>query len=126
MYSKIENILKNILQEQYDISLEKIVLETPPKADMGDIALGCFQFAKILRKSPQVIAADLQKHLQEDRSSESLIESSEIVGPYLNIYLSSHLYSEKLEAFMQQENIYADISADSEKTIYIDYIGANV
>lgn len=35
------------------------LLETPKNADMGDLAFPAFSLAKVLRKAPQMIAADI-------------------------------------------------------------------
>ena len=35
------------------------MLETPPDPAMGDFALPCFKLSRVLRRSPQQIAADL-------------------------------------------------------------------
>ena len=36
-------------------------IEVPPNNDLGDFALPCFKFAKVLRKSPVMIAEELSK-----------------------------------------------------------------
>lgn len=39
------------------------LLETPKNADMGDLAFPAFSLAKVLRKAPQMIAADIAEKL---------------------------------------------------------------
>ena len=43
------------------------MLETPPEESMGDFALPCFAFAKVLRKSPKIIAQELADGLAEKK-----------------------------------------------------------
>ena len=43
-----------------EVEAVKASLSRPPKPDMGDAAFGCFPLAKQLRKSPAVIASELQ------------------------------------------------------------------
>ena len=45
--------------EGVDMSEIYSLIALPPVSDMGDYALPCFKFAKILRKSPQMIAEEL-------------------------------------------------------------------
>ena len=48
--------------EIYGVSEEEIysAIALPPNSEMGDYALPCFKFAKILRKSPVAIAEELK------------------------------------------------------------------
>lgn len=68
-----------------------------PSSQFGDLAIPCFQFAKILKKSPQEIA----KILQDNLSHIDSIKDINIVGAYLNLrlkssYLIRHILSDKL------------------------------
>ncbi len=73
------------LKKGLDISRESIdlIVEKPPKPEMGDLAFPLFSFAKMFRKNPAEIAADVKLYLNEtDPDSVSFIN---ITGPYLNI-----------------------------------------
>ena len=59
------------------------LLETPKNASMGDIAFPCFKLAKIMRKAPNAIAAELKEKI----SLPAGIEKAEAVGPYLNFFV---------------------------------------
>lgn len=68
-----------------------------PNSQFGDLAIPCFQFAKILKKSPQEIA----KILQDNLSHIDYIQDINIVGAYLNLRLKSsylvwHILLDKL------------------------------
>jgi len=68
-----------------------------PNSQFGDFAIPCFQFAKILKKSPQ----DIAKILQDNLSHIDYIQDINIVGAYLNLRLKSsylvwHVLSDKL------------------------------
>ena len=52
------------------------LLETPKNADMGDLAFPAFSLAKVLRKAPQMIAADIAEKIDV-----SNFEKVEAVGP---------------------------------------------
>ena len=40
------------------------LMETPPEASMGDFALPCFSFGKVLRKSPKLVAEEVKAGLR--------------------------------------------------------------
>lgn len=56
-------------------------IEYPPQAEMGDLALPCFRFAKALRKAPQAIAAEIAEVLQ---ASGDFVEVT-VAGAYVNV-----------------------------------------
>lgn len=59
MKKKISKCVAEVLEGiSYDEIME--LMEIPPEASMGDFALPCFGFAKIMRKNPAVIAAELK------------------------------------------------------------------
>ena len=59
-------------------------LATPPNPAMGDVAFPCFQLAKELRTSPQLIAKNLAGKIAPD----TFIDSARAEGPYLNLFLN--------------------------------------
>jgi len=63
-----------------------IVLQKPPKPEMGDIAVPMFPFAKEFRTAPQRIAAEAAEKLNMRYASEG---SAETAGPYLNITINT-------------------------------------
>lgn len=70
------------------------LLEKPPESHMGDYALPCFQFAKKLRKAPQLIA----KSFKDDLESANLdwIDRIEIKSAFLNIFLNKAVFTKAL------------------------------
>ena len=60
-------IAESIVKLMENVSVEEVedMLETPPEESMGDFALPCFAFAKVLRKSPKIIAEELAAGLVE-------------------------------------------------------------
>ena len=66
-----------------ETNLDKIELEIPPNADMGDYAFPCFLLAKELKKSPNEIALELRKKFNPDGE----IAQVNVIGPYINFLL---------------------------------------
>ena len=59
-------------------------LEIPPDQKMGDLAFPCFQLSKTFKKNPNIIATELQPKIKF--SENSLYESCQANGPYLNFF----------------------------------------
>lgn len=67
------------------------LLETPKNSDMGDLAFPVFSLAKVLRKAPQLIAAELAEKIDA-----SNFEKVEAVGPYINFFLDKAIISSQV------------------------------
>ncbi len=67
-------------------------LMDPPNPELGDLAFGCFTLAKILRKGPPQIAAELKAKIPADQR----ISKVEAIGPYLNFTLSEDFIGKML------------------------------
>lgn len=59
--------------------------EKPPEPTMGDYALPCFRFAKVLRRKPQNIAAYFKQEIEQANSP--WIERVEVINAFLNIFV---------------------------------------
>src|SRR5204863_7787082 len=52
--------IREFVHRQYGLDLEKIVIEQPPKVELGEYALPlAFELAKKLRKAPRKIAEEI-------------------------------------------------------------------
>lgn len=60
------------------------MIEYPPNRALGDLALPCFRFAKVLRRNPQDIAADLVTALETNDGFASVTQA----GGYVNVQLA--------------------------------------
>ncbi|HKR84662.1 MAG TPA: arginine--tRNA ligase [Terriglobales bacterium] len=64
MYRHLENRLaqqiRGFLRQEYEVELERVVIEQPPKVEFGEYALPlAFELAKKLRKAPRKIAEEI-------------------------------------------------------------------
>ncbi len=107
-----------------DISAQLIegMLEYPPDAKMGDIALPCFKLSKTLRNAPPKIAMAIAEDFQCE-----LVERAEALNGYFNIYLSGGALAEKVvrEVFEKGDK-YGAPSFGEGKTVVLDYSSPNV
>ncbi|MBE6618676.1 MAG: arginine--tRNA ligase [Ruminococcaceae bacterium] len=97
-------------------------LEYPPDSSMGDLALPCFKFAKLLRKSPVMIAEELASKLRING-----IEKIEAVKGYLNFFISNdYLAKELLPEILEKKDMYGSSDEGKGKTVVLDYSSPNV
>ncbi len=95
----------------------------PPTSDMGDYALPCFKFAKILRKSPQIIAEELKNSFVTDE----IISEVSAVNGYLNFKVNKQkLAAEVLEEILKAGDNYGSSADGKGKTVCIDYSSVNI
>ena len=60
-------------------------IEIPPETEMGDYAFPCFRLAKELKKSPVMIAEEINNQIQIDTN---IIENIKVTGGYINFYIN--------------------------------------
>lgn len=95
----------------------------PPDSEMGDYALPCFKFAKILRKSPVVIAEELKSAYTTD---EVIAEVSSLNG-YLNFKVNRYGFAEKIINEIENKgDKFGASEVGKGKTICIDYSSVNI
>ena len=57
---RLDRHIREFLRDRYAVALDKIVIEQPPKVELGEYALPlAFELAKRLRKSPRKIAEEI-------------------------------------------------------------------
>ena len=99
------------------------MLEVPPTNDMGDYALPCFRLAKVLRKSPALIASELAASFPRD----GIISEVTAVNGYLNFKVDRLGYAEAtLAEVLHKGEKYGSSDIGGGKTICIDYSSINI
>ncbi|MBQ7379248.1 MAG: arginine--tRNA ligase [Clostridia bacterium] len=121
-----ENIQKGILSinPAAELTVDELagMLEYPPDATMGDLALPCFKLAKSLRRAPVMIAQTLADNLDCD-----CIESAQAVNGYLNIRISpAYLTSHVLVQVLEKKEKYGAPTIGQGKKVVLDYSSPNV
>ncbi len=122
METQIINILKKVIKDNYDLDLSEIKLENPPKKELGDFAFGCFVLSKELKKSPAMIASDLELLLVE----QDIIDDVTAAWPYLNIKVSKTIFTDSFHEMYKHKDEFTKSDIWKGKTIVIDYIWSNV
>ena len=115
----IANCLKEKIEE---LTLEEIIalIEVPPNKEMGDYAFPCFKLAKVFRKSPNMIAADLV---------EAKGEISKVIplGGYVNFFVNKSQLAESVikDVLTKKEN-YGHSDLGQDKAVVIDFSSPNI
>lgn len=107
------------------VSAEEIytAIALPPNSEMGDYALPCFKFAKVLRKSPVAIAENLKNSFVCD----GVISEISAVNGYLNFKINKiGLAAATLKNVLSAGENYGSAQIGKGKTICIDYSSVNV
>ena len=107
------------------VSEEEIcaAIALPPNSQMGDYALPCFRFAKVMRKSPVAIADELAKSVAPD----GVISQVSAVNGYLNFKINkSGLAREVLAKIAEEGERYGSSDVGSGRTVCIDYSSVNI
>lgn len=119
-------IVKKISEIIKDSPIEELEtwIEVPKDTSMGDYAFPCFQLARTLKKAPQVIAQELKEKIRIDNTN---IEKIEVVGGYLNFYISKlALVETVLKQIKEKEKDYGKVDIGKGANIVIDYSSPNI
>ena len=118
----IANCLKEKIE---DLTLEEIValIEVPPNKEMGDFAFPCFRLAKVFRKSPNMIAADLAESIEAKGEISKVMP----LGGYVNFFVNKSQLAENVikDVLTKKEN-YGHSDLGQGKAVVIDFSSPNI
>lgn len=126
---------KEIIAEQIakatNIEKDKIItnIEVPKDTNNGDFAFPCFILAKELRKSPVMIANDLQESIREQINANNVDEISEVnaVNGFLNFKLNQNKIAEEvIKNFNKMQDKCGSETQENSKNVVIDYSSPNI
>jgi len=106
------------------LTLDEIynLLEKPNNEEHGDVAFPAFQLAKIFKKNPAEIAQDIA-----DEFSSEIVDSVDVVGPYLNFNLNKDMVSTSvLNEIIAEKEAYGDTNFGAGENIPIDMSSPNI
>ncbi|WP_307479125.1 arginine--tRNA ligase [Cytobacillus purgationiresistens] len=114
--------ISDMTSKEIQVNDIRRVIEIPKNSEHGDLAFPCFILAKTMKMPPAIIAKELAKQL-----AHPLIEKTEAVGPYLNIFFakksgSAHIVNSVLETGEQ----YGCSTTGKGKTIVVDFSSPNI
>ena len=118
----IANCLKEKIE---DLTLEEIValIEVPPNKEMGDFAFPCFKLAKVFRKAPNMIAADLAENIEAKGAISKLMP----LGGYVNFFVNkSQLAETVINDVLTKKEKYGHTDLGQDKAVVIDFSSPNI
>jgi len=99
------------------------MLEYPPDPNMGDVALPCFKLSKKLKKSPAIIAQQIESLFK----SCEYISKVEALSGYLNFFLDKKRFiKEVLTEVLNCGSDYGKSDTGEGKTVVIDFSAPNI
>ncbi|MBQ8823279.1 MAG: arginine--tRNA ligase [Lachnospiraceae bacterium] len=116
---KMVEVLEGLTCEQL-----QALVEVPADEKLGDYALPCFTLAKVQRKNPALIAAELAEKLEAAKEALGLARVQS-VGGYCNLFVDRKGYVESGMNKMLQENLGVE-QIGKGKTICMDYSSPNI
>jgi len=121
---EIHTELKSQIEQHYNITVDEnaLKLESSPNPEFGDVGIGCFFIAKILKKSPASIAEELTGA----KLTLPYVKSLRAVGPYLNFTLDPPPFIEAVyKSISEQGDRYGHSATRAGKKIMIEYSAPN-
>ncbi|HEL1578893.1 arginine--tRNA ligase [Streptococcus suis] len=98
------------------------LLEKPKSSEMGDIAFPAFSLAKVERKAPQAIAADIVEKL-DTTGFENIVAT----GPYVNFFLDKAAISHQvLTDVITEKDQYGKLNIGQGRNVTIDMSSPNI
>ncbi|MFH0385929.1 arginine--tRNA ligase [Streptococcus sp. A11] len=98
------------------------LLEKPKSSEMGDIAFPAFSLAKVERKAPQAIAADIVEKL-DTAGFEKVVAT----GPYVNFFLDKAAIShDVLTQVITEKADYGQLTIGQDRNVTIDMSSPNI
>lgn len=121
---KVE-VAKCLKEHIEELTLEEIValIEVPPNKEMGDFAFPCFKLAKVFRKAPNMIAAELSLKIE----AKGVISEVTPLGGYINFFVNkSQLAETVIKDVLTKKEKYGHSDLGKDKTIVIDFSSPNI
>ena len=108
--------------DSLDQSAISNLLEQPKSSDLGDIAFPAFSLAKVERKAPQAIAADITEKIDP-----SHFEKVVATGPYVNFFLNKAKISDQvIKEVIKEGADYGQQNEGQGENITIDLSSPNI
>lgn len=117
---QIKKDIYNILKDY--ISIEDIIIEKPKNPELGDFAIPCFIYSKIMKQSPIVIASMIKDNLNNE-----IYQKIDVISGYVNIFLKKEvIVKEVMHTITLKKENYGNSEIGNGKTIVVEYSSPNI
>lgn len=125
----MRNFKNEIIKKLYDMNIglseEEIAsaVEVPADSKLGDYAFPCFKLAKMMRKAPPAIAADIAQKLKDDE----LFEKVENVNAYVNFFIDKRVFLENvLTETLEKGKDYGRSDIGAGRPVVVEFSAPNI
>ena len=119
---QIAKLLASNIEGMEADDIEKII-EIPSDSSMGDYAFPCFKLAKLLRKAPNMIAADIADSISKD----PMFEKVQPVNAYVNMFMKKgDMAGTTIGAVIDKGSRYGSLQQGEGKTVIVEYSSPNI
>jgi len=123
MRALLTEYIINLINKNYNLNIDNILIEIPENYNFGDFALPCFQFSKILKKSPNIISNELRELVNSNKNE--FINQVTSIGPYLNFNVNKSFFFKNLfETIFNQKDNYGKKEKNN-KSVMIEFSSPN-
>lgn len=124
MLNKLRDEWKTLIQDKLEEmaggeKLPEVVVQVPPKPDMGDLAFPLFAYAKAFHKAPAIIAKELKESIEND--SKKVAGEMILAGPYLNVRLDIVSLTSDVHEMAFSSNSYGFNESLKDKKVMVEF-----
>lgn len=124
LLAAIEGAAKSAMAEGVfpDAQLPTIILEVPPKKELGDFATNfAMQSAKAFRMNPRKIAEEITGRISGD-----WLDRVEIAGPgFINFFLKANVLYDGLADILKRGESFGQLPRKDMEPVQVEYVSAN-
>lgn len=119
----LAHVLKTIpaaSEASQEVGMNDVVVETPPRPELGDVAAPMFPFSRMFRMAPQAIAEQVCAAYQ--KMEHGIVVRAEAAGPYVNLHLDRAAITREIIKTVESENVgYGSGSGLSGERVMIEF-----
>ena len=111
----IIKLVKEIIKDK------DVVVEIPPKPNMGDYSVPCFNFKDENNKNPLEISKMIKENIKDE---ENIFSKIDVMGPYVNFYLNYDKVSNVIKDIISNKN-YGSLNQGHNDALLIEHTSIN-
>ncbi|PYV42696.1 MAG: arginine--tRNA ligase [Acidobacteria bacterium] len=126
LVSLIEEIKAKFIEHvesRYHYSLSQLIVEQPPKVELGDLAFPfCFELAKYLKRPPRQVATEIASSVGEFPG----VAKIQVAGPgYINVFLKRRNFFKQLFQGSHQRPVRSTTPTQTKEKIILEHTNIN-
>ena len=115
-----KNYIINLVKEV--VGDKDIVVEIPPKEEMGDYSVPCFNLRDEDNKNPLEISKNIKENIND---KDEVFIKIDTMGPYVNFYLNYDKASKIINEILTKGNSYGSLNQGHDDALLIEHTSIN-